>query len=102
MIEIWEEFLQFEFANEILMAGGALLVLIGVLKVLRNSLRVIFWVLLVGVGAFSVAYGMDRSSMAFPVSLSQELKDLVGPGREMSVEAMQLLCTRLDILKESN
>lgn len=102
MMEIWEEFLQFEFANEILMAGGALLVLIGLLKVLRNSLRVIFWVLLVGVGAFSVAYGMDRSSVAFPVNLSQELKDLAGPGRELSVEAMRVICARLDNLGDTN
>lgn len=95
MQDKWNDFLKFEYSSEIIITIGAVLALIGLYKVVRNSLRVIAWVLLMGIGAFGVAYGVDRSSSSFTINLSNELKALVDPGREMSVEAMKTFCQGL-------
>ena len=95
-MEQWNAFLDFEFANEILIVVGALMVLIGVMKILGSSIRLLLWVLLAGLGGFAVAYGVERSGSDLPVSLSQELRSFIGPGRELSIDAMRVLCERLD------
>lgn len=61
--QIWSQFREFQFANEVLILLGALLVLIGVVKIVRSSIKMLFWVLLSGLGAMSVAYGMNSSGL---------------------------------------
>lgn len=95
-MEHWNNFLNFEYANEVLIVVGALLLLFGVMRILSSSLKLIFWVLLSGLGGFAVAYGVERSGSDIPLNLSQEIKSLIGPGRELSVDAMGVLCDRLD------
>ncbi|MBX2879343.1 MAG: hypothetical protein KTR32_05385 [Granulosicoccus sp.] len=95
-MEHWNNFLNFEYSNEVLIVVGALLLLFGVMRILSSSLKLIFWVLLSGMGGFAVAYGVERSGSDIPVNLSQEIKSLVGPGRELSIDAMRVLCDRLD------
>lgn len=94
-LEHWNNFLDFEFANEVLILVGALLVLFGVMRILKSSLKLIFWVLVSGLGGFAVAYGVERSGSEVPLNLSQEIKSLIGPGRELSVDAMRVLCEKL-------
>lgn len=96
MQDIWKDFLNFQYSSEVLIAIGAILALIGFYKVVRNSIRIIVWVLLMCIGAYGVAYGVDRSSSSFTINLTNELKALVDPGREMSVEAMRTFCMGLD------
>jgi len=95
-MEQWNNFLQFEYASEVLIIVGALMTLIGVMKILGSSLRLLFWVLLCGLGASAVTYGLERSGTEIPLNLAEELKAFVGPGRELSVDAMRVLCERLD------
>lgn len=94
-MEIWEQFLNYEYANLVLIAAGALFLLIGILKILGSSIKLILWVLLAGLGGSALAYGLELSNL--PVNFSQELKDLAGPGKELSVEAMQSLCEKLNV-----
>ncbi len=93
-MEYWDQFMRFEYANLVLIGVGALLVLWSVLKILGSSIKLILWVLLAGLGGSALAYGLELSNV--PIDFSQELKDLAGPGRELSVEAMQKLCEKLD------
>jgi len=95
-MEHWNNFLQFDYANEVLIVVGAIMVLMGVMKILGSSLKLLFWVLLSGAGAFSVAYGVERSGSDVPSNLAEELRSFIGPGRELSVDAMRVLCERLD------
>ena len=95
-MEQWYAFLDFEFANEILIVVGALMVLFGVMKILGSSIRLLLWVILAGIGGFAVAYGVERTGSDLPINLTQELRSFIGPGRELSVDAMRVLCDRLD------
>lgn len=93
-MEYWQQFMQFEHANLALIAVGALLLLWGILKILGSSIKLVLWVIMAALGGTAVAYGLELSN--FPINVSQELRDLVGPSRELSVEAMRNICEKLD------
>lgn len=98
-MEYWEAFQEFEFSNETLMVVGALLVLIAVMQIIKSSVKLIFWVLLAGVGALGALYGHDRSAVRLPDDLIEEARNLAGPGG-LTENMMQALC--LKVLNEQS
>ena len=68
VMDILEAFLRGEHAGEIMIALGALLVLVGTARILRSSLTLAFWVLLCALGTASVSYGMKRSELELPAA----------------------------------
>jgi hypothetical protein len=94
-MEYWQAFLRFEYANEVLMICGALLVFIATMKIVRSSLKLVFWVLLAGVGAASVSYGMSGSPINLPGTGNIDLTDIIGPGKNMSLDVLEVLCVKL-------
>lgn len=92
----WQQFLRFEYSDEIMLVVGGLLVLIGVLQIVRSSLKLLFWVLLAGVGAVSASYGMQRSPYDLP-ALDQfgltEIRDMVPT---LSNDVLEILCQKLE------
>ena len=101
-MEEFQKFLSFEYADEVMIAVGAFLVFIGVTRIIRSSLTMVFWVALSGLGVASVSYGMNHSSIDLPflddpkASLA-ELIEMVGPGKALSADALAILCERLNI-----
>jgi len=95
IMDYWHQFLQLEFANEILMIFGAMLVLIGVMRIIKSSLRLVFWVLLSGIGVASVSYGMNGSSINLP-GTGGSLTELVHQRKEIPADALRVLCLKLD------
>jgi len=93
-MEHWEQFLQYEYANMVLLVLGALLFLWGVLKILGSSIKLILWVLIAALGGSAFAYGLELSNV--PINVTQELQDLVGPGKDLSVDAVRGICERID------
>ena len=93
-----EAFLSAEHAGEILIALGALLLFVGVLRIVRHGLTLAFWVLLCGVGAASLSYGMKRSSIDLPAlpGASPTLAERVALGRDISADVLRVLCRRLE------
>jgi hypothetical protein len=91
----WQQFLQFEFSNEVLMICGAMLVLIGVMRIIRSSLRLVFWVFLSGIGVAAVSYGMTGSAIDLP-GTNGNLTDLVGQGKDIPIDALRVLCLKLE------
>lgn len=92
----WDQFMAFELSSEILIVLGGLLVFIGVMKIIGMGLKMLFWVILVTIGGASVAYGLDRTSIEFPSNLKDELKNLAGPGGQLSMQAVELLCNKIE------
>lgn len=97
MQEIWNKLLGFEYINEIIIGVGALFVLIGFFKIVRNGLRIVLWIALTVAGGFGVAYGLDRSSNSVTIDLSDKLGSLVEPGKEFLIKKLQNACRILDI-----
>lgn len=92
----WESFKQLEFSNELLMIFGVLLLFIGVIKIIRSGLKMFFWVVLCGLGAGSFYYGNNNKEVKLPFNDTNELSEYVGAGKELSSDALRLLCTKLD------
>lgn len=88
-------FSEFEFFHELMILLGAILVLIAVLKILGSSIKLLGWVALAAIGVFAVMIGTERSGLALSDDLSGELRQLVEPGKELSVSAISRLCARL-------
>ncbi|MBX2836930.1 MAG: hypothetical protein KTR35_08740 [Gammaproteobacteria bacterium] len=96
LIERWEAFLAFDLSSEVLIVLGGFLVFVGVMKIIGMGLKMFFWVLLVTIGLASVAYGLERTSLDLPINVKEELKDLAGPGGKLSMQAIEMLCLRMD------
>ena len=93
-MEYWEAFQEFEFSNETLMVVGALLVLIAVMQIIKSSLKLVFWVILAGVGAIGALYGHDRSALRLPSDLIDDARNLAGQGG-LTDSMMQALCLKV-------
>jgi hypothetical protein len=98
-VEAIEQFLSFDYADEVMIALGAFLVFTGVTRIIKSSMTMIIWVALSGFGVASVSYGMNRSAIDLPflsdpqAGLS-ELSDLASPGKSLSADALAVLCDR--------
>jgi len=92
----WESFEQLEYSNELLVIIGALLLLIGVMKIIRSGLKMFFWVVLCAVGAGAIAYGNKNSTVDLPFNNSNQISEYVGAGKDLSADALELLCRKLD------
>jgi len=99
-MEYWRAFLEFEYANEVMMILGTLLVVVGVMKIIRSSLKLVFWVLLSGLGVASVSYGMSNSPLNLPGINNIGLADLERLRSGLSTDVLKLLCIKLDELGE--
>ncbi|MBF0621767.1 MAG: hypothetical protein HQL54_07535 [Magnetococcales bacterium] len=78
----------------IIMGIGALLVLIGFIKIISNGLTLLIWVVLVVVGAFGVNYGLSMRNGELPTEMTSIL-ELLEPGAEMSREALASICEKI-------
>lgn len=95
-LEHWNNFLQQEYASYVLMIIGGLLILFGILRILGSSIKLLMWVMLVGIGAAAFNFGWERTSAGEEVSLSEELRELFGPGRDLTMDAMKRMCEKID------
>lgn len=95
-MEWWQKFEQLEYSNELLVGIGLLLFLVGVMKIIRSGLKMAFWVVLCGFGMGSIAYGTNKGDINLPFNSSNDLNEYVGTGKEISAEALQLLCRKVD------
>ncbi len=98
-MEAIEQFLSFDYADELMIALGAFLVFTGVTRIIKNSMTMIIWVALSGFGIASVSYGMNRSAIDLPFlndppGRLSDLTDFIGPGKSLSNDALAVLCDR--------
>lgn len=91
---MWHRFEAFEFSYEVLMGVGALLLIVAILKIIRSSLTVFFWVVLGGIGAASFSYGMSGgdSNIANELGEKADLSDIMREGKE---DVLRILCEKL-------
>ena len=95
-MEFWQEFLQYEYASEVLMGIGGFLFLFSAWKILASSIKLIIWVLLAFAGGASASYGFKNSPYDLPAIANQQIADLKQFTPDISNEVLQVLCTKLD------
>ena len=98
-MEYWNEFRALPYSDTILVGAGALITLLAVIRIVQSSLKMFLWVLLAGLGLAAVAHGSGRAPWE-PRLSGVRIADVVGPGKEMSLDVLQLLCIKLDESRE--
>lgn len=92
----WSQFRAMAYSDELLIAAGAILLIIGVIKIVKSSLTMLFWVVLSGLGLTAIAQGLDQSPFQIAEANKEQLSDYVGAGKEMSADVLNVLCRKLD------
>ena len=94
-----EAFLNADYAGEILIGVGALLVLFGVWRIVSSGFTLALWTLLCAVGVVSVSYGMQRSGVNLPALPGEgtTIAEGLESGRELSTDVLRVLCERFEI-----
>ena len=95
-LQWWHEFRALAWSDEILIVCGLLLLLVAVARIVQNSIRMLFWVLLAGLGLAAAAHGSGNAPWLERSLAGVTLEDVVGPGRALSRDVLELLCIRLD------
>lgn len=95
-MDYWQEFIRFEYANEIMMVVGTLLVFFSALKILRSSLKLLIWVVLASLGAASLSYGVQHSPYDLPALDSLGVADIKALAPKLNKDVLEFLCEKLD------
>lgn len=94
-MDYWTEFQKLEYANDLMLIGGIVLILVGVIKIVRSSIKMLIWVVLAGLGFASLSYAMNEKGIPMPAATPERLESLIEPGKEMSMDALDMLCRKL-------
>jgi len=97
-LEIWQNFLNYEHASEVLMSLGGLLFLFSAWKILASSFKLLIWVLLAFAGGASASYGFKNSPYDLPAIANRQIADLKQLKPEIPDDVLQVLCTKLEQL----
>ena len=95
-MEYWQEFIRYEHANSVMMAVGALLVFISVMKIVKSSLAMFFWVSLAGLGAASLSYGFEHSPYDLPALDRLNVTDIKSMAPDLDTDVLNFLCQKID------
>ncbi len=79
----------------IFIAAGALLALLGLIKIVGKGISLLIWALLLVIGISAFNYGMERQDPHFSSSLSSKILQTIQPGKEISQDALRALCATL-------
>ena len=96
ILDYWHQFRNMAYSDELLIALGALLLIIGVIKIVKSSLTMLFWVILSGLGLTAISQGLDRSPFEVANANQEKLEEVVGAGKEMTADVLAVLCRKLD------
>lgn len=96
IFDYWHQFRSMAYSDELLIAVGALLLLVGIIKIVKSSLTMLFWVILSGLGLAAISQGLDQSPFQLAVANKDQLSDYLGAGKEMSADVLNVLCRKLD------
>lgn len=92
----WSEFRALPYSDMVLMAGGAIIGIFAILRIVQNSLKMLLWVLLAGLGLSAWAHGAHRAPWSERPITDVELAELYERGSGGLRAALEALCWKLD------
>jgi len=96
-IEFWKDFRAFAYSDEIFIGIGAMLLIVSILKIVKSSAVMMFWVALSGLGLTGIYQGLDRNPMQLAASKpAAQAIDYLDTGKEISTDALGILCRKME------
>ncbi len=92
----WEKFRALSYSDELLIAGGAVLLLISVVKIFKASATTLFWVVASGLGLAGMSQGLDRNPLLTAAARHSPVAGYVDSTKELSNDALGILCRKLE------
>ncbi|MBF0590392.1 MAG: hypothetical protein HQL53_14820 [Magnetococcales bacterium] len=80
----------------VFIVAGAILTLLGLIKIVGKGISLLIWALLVIGGVSALNYGLERQDPKFSSSLSAKMLQAIQPGKELSQDALRALCTGME------
>ncbi len=96
IFDYWYDFRAMAYSDELLIGLGALLLIFGILKIVKSSLSMLFWVILSGIGLTSIAQGLDQNPLQLAANQTGQVSEYLNAGKEISADALEVLCRKLD------
>jgi len=101
LIELWQSFMNSEFSTEALVAGGGVMVVFGIVRIIKSSFKLVLYVLMVIIGGCAMAYANQHATFKLPNNLQASIGSLALPGRDLSVDALRTMCEKVSLLDEA-
>jgi len=96
LLNYWNEFRGLQYSDEILIVIGGLIAFFAIMRIVQNSLKMLFWVVLAAMGLAAAGHGADRAPWSERAFDDIELSDYVERGGASALSALQALCWKLD------
>ncbi len=96
VLDYWNNFRAMAYSDELLIGIGAVLLIVGVIRIVKSSLTMLFWVILSGLGLTAISQGLDQSPFQLAENHKNQVGDYIGAGKEMSADVLAVLCKKLD------
>jgi len=96
ILDKWKDFRGLPYADEILIGVGAMLLIVSILKIVKSSLKMFFWVALAGLGLTGIAQGLDHNPFVAAAVGSSPVADYIGTSKEISSDALSILCRKME------
>jgi len=95
-INYWKDFRSLPYSDELLIGLGAMLLIVSILKIVRNSFTMMFWVALAGFGLTGIAQGLDHNPFVSAAVKHNPVVDYIDSGKDISADALEILCRKLE------
>jgi len=95
-IDKWQDFRALAYSDEILIGLGAMLLIVSILKIVKSSLKMLFWVVLSGMGLTSIAQGLDHNPFVAAAIKHNPVGEYVDSSKEISADALSILCRKME------
>jgi len=96
LIDKWNDFRGLPYADEILIGVGAMLLIVSILKIVKSSLKMFFWVALAGLGLTGIAQGLDHNPFVSAAVGNSPVTDYIDTSKELSTDALSILCRKME------
>jgi len=73
-----------------------MLLIVSILKIVKSSATMLFWVVLSGLGLTGIAQGLDRNPFVAVATQHGPVGDYIDTGKELSADALSILCRRME------
>jgi len=96
LLDKWTDFRELAYSDEILVALGAVIFIISILKVIKSSFTTFLWLALSGMGIISMSQGLDRNPFVAAAVKHSPVASYVESGQEISKDALNILCRKME------